>query len=199
MQCTDQRILMSARLDGETTTLEDEAVDAHLTQCAACRQHLVALESVTRRVGVGAVPEIPDQSAAIMAAMTRPSTLRTDVLRAVIAGIGFTKVASSLAVLFAGLSASGGTHSGTDLAALDIAIGAVLLLVAWQPRRAAALAPVLALVAVAGVIAATAAIATGTDSLARELFHLVDIVAAALVWLLAAPQPGRRRTTAVTA
>ncbi len=199
MQCNDHHILMSARMDGETTALEDEVIDSHLAQCAACRRHLADLESVTRRVGVGAVPEIPDQTAAIMAAMTRPAPLRTDALRAVLAGIGFTKVISALVVLFESFAASGGAHTGIDLAALDIAIGVVLLLVAWQPRRAAALAPVITIVALAGVVAATAAVASGSDSLTRELYHLVDLVAAAMVWLLAAPQVGLRRTTPAAA
>jgi Putative zinc-finger len=38
MDCAQYREVLSARLDGEETAAEREAIDAHLTVCAACRR-----------------------------------------------------------------------------------------------------------------------------------------------------------------
>ena len=194
MDCTGYRELISARLDGEAGELEVHSLDDHLGRCVACRRYEQEASSLHRRFRVAAVGAVPDQTASILATISAPhSTFGNDMLRALLAGLGVAKIAAALGVLL-GVIADGTTaHTGTELAAVDLAIGAGLLLAAWRPARSTGLVPVLAVLAVATLLGGITDLAAGRVTLGSEAFHLFDGVGAVLVWRLSLPYAHRRR------
>ncbi len=80
-------------------------------------------------------------------------------------------------------------HLGRDLGALQIALGVGLLFAAVQPRRAAGLLPVVAVVVGVTLVTASVDVATGGASLAGELTHLSELVGVLALWGLVRHQP----------
>jgi predicted anti-sigma-YlaC factor YlaD len=70
MDCPAYREAVSARIDGEETGLEGDALDAHLAGCPACRTWAETAIAVTRSARVGLADPVPDLAAEIVAAMT---------------------------------------------------------------------------------------------------------------------------------
>ena len=52
-ECDRAREAISARIDGEDPGLPDDALDAHLATCAACREWQQRAHAVTRRARLG--------------------------------------------------------------------------------------------------------------------------------------------------
>ncbi|MGC5291222.1 zf-HC2 domain-containing protein [Micromonospora sp. DT231] len=69
MGCEQWREVLSAQLDGEETAAELAAVQGHLDGCAECRAWFTAAAAVTRRVRTRLVADVPDRTAAILAAV----------------------------------------------------------------------------------------------------------------------------------
>ena len=61
--------MLSAQLDGEDDPADRERVDEHLAGCAGCREWLDQAATVNRLTRTSVVAEVPDLSAAIMAAV----------------------------------------------------------------------------------------------------------------------------------
>ncbi|MFI5934768.1 zf-HC2 domain-containing protein [Actinoplanes sp. NPDC051494] len=70
MACEQWREMLSAQLDGEDDPADRVRVDEHLSGCAGCREWLDRAATVNRLTRTGLVAEVPDLSAAIMAALT---------------------------------------------------------------------------------------------------------------------------------
>jgi predicted anti-sigma-YlaC factor YlaD len=49
-ECDEVLVAVMARLDGETTALAAEQIDVHLAACSQCREALVAMTSLQRRL-----------------------------------------------------------------------------------------------------------------------------------------------------
>lgn len=69
MDCQSCREALSAGLDGEASTEERAAVDAHLARCAGCRAAAEGVARVTRLVHDGGVEPGPDPTALIARAL----------------------------------------------------------------------------------------------------------------------------------
>jgi len=67
--------MLSAQLDGEDDPADRERVDEHLAGCAGCREWLDRAATVNRLTGTAAVADMPDLTAAILAAL--PSRAET--------------------------------------------------------------------------------------------------------------------------
>ncbi|MEU8609981.1 zf-HC2 domain-containing protein, partial [Actinoplanes sp. NPDC048791] len=63
---------MSAQLDGEDDPADRPRVEQHLAGCAGCRGWLEQAATVNRLTRTGLVPDVPDLSAAILAALPAP-------------------------------------------------------------------------------------------------------------------------------
>jgi predicted anti-sigma-YlaC factor YlaD len=61
--------MLSAQLDGEDDPADRARVDEHLAGCAGCREWLDRAATVNRLSWTGVVTEVPDLSAAILAAL----------------------------------------------------------------------------------------------------------------------------------
>ncbi|WP_410810213.1 zf-HC2 domain-containing protein [Micromonospora sp. 067-2] len=73
MGCEQWREVLSAQLDGEETSAERAAAQHHLDGCAECRAWFTVAASVTRRVRTRLVADVPDRTAAILAAAAPPA------------------------------------------------------------------------------------------------------------------------------
>ncbi|MFI6065122.1 zf-HC2 domain-containing protein [Micromonospora sp. NPDC051227] len=123
MGCEQWREVLSAQLDGEETAAELTAVQGHLDGCAECRAWFTAAAAVTRRVRTRLVVEVPDRTAAILAAASaaparRSRWRRSDGRGPLVAGL--RKVAGR-GQLAAGLRAAFGR--GPLVAGLRSALG----------------------------------------------------------------------------
>jgi predicted anti-sigma-YlaC factor YlaD len=198
MRCSDVRVAMSARLDGEEPGLSAGVVDAHLAGCAACTAWQDGADRVTRAVRVPApVPDLSDQ---IMAAVAADPLIAADqaraaaaaevhgrwqILRIAVALAAIVQLALALPTLIGSfLGTELGPHAGREMASFDIAVAVGFLFAAWRPVRARAYVPV-ALV-LAGCLAATSGIDVlrGVTGITHEMGHLVTVVQAGLLWAL---------------
>jgi len=65
--------MLSAQLDGEDDPADRARVDEHLAGCAGCRAWLDRAATVNRLTRTGAVADVPDLTAAILAALPPPA------------------------------------------------------------------------------------------------------------------------------
>jgi heme A synthase len=75
-----------------------------------------------------------------------------------------------------------------------VAYGVALLVVVVRPARARSILPVALVLAGAQVITAIVDLASGRIPLVGESRHLPQIISVFLIWLLAVPSTGRRRS-----
>ena len=211
MDCTIYREAISAAIDGEDPGCEGAAVAAHLAGCPACRAWAEAAGRVTRRARVGVADVVPDLTAAILAGVAggsegpaagprleapgrrRPAAPARPRRRpvgspAVVARLGLLMVAVAQLLLavpaLLGRDAGASIHVAHEQGSWDLALAVGLLVVVFQPRRAAALLAVMA--ALAGGLALTMAvdIAAGRTNAAAEAPHGLAFLGLGLLWLL---------------
>ena len=202
MHCSDCQEALSAGSDGELTDLEQQLVALHVATCTSCREFGARLDTLNRSLRVRPAEPVPDLSASIMAA-ARPSRAPVprsrEWVRYVLVWVGLVQVALAAPPLF-GSAAGTSVHVAREVGSFDLAIGIGLLVVAWQPRRAPGLLPMVS--ALVGALALTAAldVATGRVSASAEMPHILDLIGLAALWLLARSltehptKPGRLMT-----
>ena len=208
MDCTTYREAISAAIDGEDPGCEMAAVAAHVADCPACRAWANAAGSVTRRARVGVADMVPDLTAAILAGVAdrteapaarrrfgppAGSRRRPVGSPVVVARLGLLMVAAAQLVLavpaLLGRDAGASIHVAHEQGSWDLALAVGLLVVVFQPRRAAALLAVMA--ALAGGLALTMAvdIAAGRTNAAAEAPHGLAFLGLGLLWLLSRETP----------
>lgn len=151
--------MLSAQLDGEDDPALRPLVDEHLAGCAGCREWLDSAAAVNRLTRTGKVPEVPDLTAAILAALperTVPSRWWrrlpvTTLLYVALALVGAVQIILGLAQI-GGADAAGHVHLGLDAApghlwnesaAWNAAVGAGYLFIALRRTRPVGLVPML--------------------------------------------------------
>ena len=164
--------MLSAQLDGEDDPALRPLVDEHLAGCAGCRGWLDQAALVNRLTRTGLVTDVPDLSAAILAALpagpapsrwrrlvpgwaTVPAWLTRARLATALylglAAIGAVQLILGLAQVgggassehvHAGLDASAG-HLWHESAAWNVAVGAGYLFIALRRNRPTGLVPML--------------------------------------------------------
>jgi predicted anti-sigma-YlaC factor YlaD len=149
--------MLSAQLDGEDDPAMRPLVDEHLAGCAGCRDWLDRAAVVNRLTRTAPVPEVPDLTAAILAALPEqpPARRRRLPLAAVLyvalalVGavqliLGLTQVGGGATVDHAhnGLGATQG-HLWHESAAWNVAVGAGYLFIALRRTRPTGLVPML--------------------------------------------------------
>jgi predicted anti-sigma-YlaC factor YlaD len=157
MACERWRELVSAQLDGEDDPADRPRVEQHLAGCAGCREWLDRAATVNRLTRTGLVPEVPDLSAAILAALPavpvrrRRWRLSAGLLYVALAVVGAVQLILGLAQVGGGAS---GAHVHTGLnatpghlwhesAAWNVAVGAGFLFIALRRNRPTGLVPML--------------------------------------------------------
>jgi predicted anti-sigma-YlaC factor YlaD len=155
MACERWRELVSAQLDGEDDPADRPRVEEHLAGCAGCREWLERAATVNRLTRTGLVADVPDLSAAIMAALppapARRRRLTSGPLHAALAAVGAVQLILGLAQV-GGAAGSAHVHTGLDAtpghlwhesAAWNVAVGAGFLFIALRRSRPTGLVPML--------------------------------------------------------
>ena len=195
MRCDTVRVILSARLDGQTRAA-DPAVDSHLAGCADCRQWLGEAERVTRVVRVQAV-QVPDLTARILAAAraagalpgsaSRPPSRLYGLLRwglGLLAGVQLLLAVPDL--LTAGVGGLGqAAHAGREVAAFDVALAVGLLIAACYPEQARYFVPVVTTLVLCLATISAVDMAQGMVTPGRVAVHALAVGQAGLLWLLA--------------
>lgn len=193
--CAEVHEALSARLDGEDEGLAARRVDAHVATCADCRDASQRLAVMARRLRLAEAPPVPELSQRILTALERDGLdgrttsrrRRGALARAAVALVGVFQIAVSVPLLLA--LADPGTHLLRHLGALELGLGIGLVFAALQPRRAAGLLPILAVVAVTSLVAAVPDVIAGGVTVIAEVEHVAELVALAGIWWLVRTRP----------
>lgn len=189
--CGPTRDALSASLDDEAAALPLDTVRHHLAACGPCAAFEASLVAVHRRVRVAAADEVPDLTAAILTAVRADGRAdgveRTRQLRGLVALAGVVQLVVALPVLLGAVAPD--LHLGRDLGAFEMALGAGLLLAAWQPRRAAGVLPIAAVATVLATVGGVLDVMAGRASVLAELTHLTELVGVAALWALSRRLP----------
>jgi predicted anti-sigma-YlaC factor YlaD len=191
MDCDRVRDAISATLDGEDPGLDQATVDAHVDGCEACQGYTAGATALNRSVRVRSAEAVPDLTAAILGRRrTEPQVVEPPAW----ARYGLLTVALTVLILSVPSLVTGtGPHDGRDLAAFEVALCAALLVVVWQPRRAAGLVPMAVTLAVASLISVAVDVLNGEVPIVAEANHVLVLVGLGLLWAMA--HPGDRRST----
>ena len=195
VDCIRWRDALSAIADGEPAGLDERLVAAHVARCPGCQSFKQMIDSAPPGARVTEAPEMPDLSKTISkltAAADRAA--HWSILRVVLAIVAVQVIAFALPALVLGEAQQTATHSARHLGAFEVAYGVALMVVVVRPARARSILPVALVLAGAQVITAVVDLATGRIPLAGESSHLPQIISVFLIWLLAVPSTGRRRS-----
>ncbi|MER7590270.1 zf-HC2 domain-containing protein [Micromonospora sp. NPDC127501] len=216
MGCEQWREVLSAQLDGEETAAELTAVQGHLDGCADCRAWFTAAAAVTRRVRTRLVVEVPDRTAAILAAANaaparRSRWRRSDGRGPLVAGLraafgrgplvaglrsalgllGAVQLVLGLAQVGRGATADHlhptGQHLWHESAAWNVAVGAGFLFVALRRSPPAGLLPMLSAFVGTLLLLSVNDLATGSVGGERLISHGFLVVGYLITVLLSRP------------
>ena len=195
MHCARCEELLSARLDGETTAIEDEAVTRHVARCGSCAR----FEASLRRLPVVAAPPGGPPTDLTVRVLDRlawsPGSEAPDWARYGLLVVALTEVVLALPQLFArwrGMTA----HDLHHLGAWDLAFGVGLVVVAWQPERARGLLPFAGALGVGMAVTAVFDISDRGLPVLTEAHHLLELLGVLLLWVVGRSfrlRPSRRR------
>lgn len=164
--CTQCREALSARLDGEESTPERGALDAHLATCAACRRFAEQAARVTRLTRTAVATQEPDVVAAVLAVAPRPRRLQlATVLRVMLGLVGLAQGDIALIGVLTAQSGAHGSqgvmlegasiaHLAHESAAWNLALGVGFLWIARRSPQTSGMVPTLAtfVVALTGLV-----------------------------------------------
>jgi predicted anti-sigma-YlaC factor YlaD len=197
MKCSTIRVALSAMLDGEEPGLPVETVAGHLHTCPGCQQWQQQAVEVTGQVRRAALAEAPDLTERVLQALhdqprrARPSSWQLAARVALAAAALLQSVLALMEIVTDG-AAVGVLHVDHEMSAFALALGIGLLLVAWRPRRAAALLPVAAVLTATLLATSAQDIVGGNVTLGHELgHHLLTVVQTLLLWAVARSSPDR--------
>lgn len=191
MDCTECKEALSARLDGEDSEAERDAVDEHLATCPGCHRFADAAARVTRLARTEVATTEPDIVDAVLAAA--PRARRPRLVPAVRVLLGLVGLAQAEVALVGIIGAHNSGHGGVVLqgasvahfahesAAWNLALGVGFLWVAWRSSRPSGMVPTLVtFVAVLTALVVMDAMAGGVDA-ARLLAHGLVVLGLVLV------------------
>ncbi|KOX05773.1 zf-HC2 domain-containing protein [Micromonospora profundi] len=216
MGCEQWREVLSAQLDGEETAAERAAAQGHLDGCADCRAWFTAAVAVTRRVRTRLVTDVPDRTAAILAAATAEAPARRQWwrrlagrgrlavgrgrlvagLRGALGLLGAVQLVLGLAQVGRGAAADhlhpAGQHLWHESAAWNVAVGAGFLFVAVRRSPPAGLLPMLSAFVGTLLLLSVNDLATGSVGGERLVSHGFLVVGYLITVLLSRPglRPG---------
>ena len=194
MECGPWMEAISARADGEASSIDERLVDAHLASCSRCRAFADDIHAVARVASIDVAAPLTDVSARVVRS-ARAADRRSVwwVLRLALGVVAVQVVVLSAPSLLFGHAEGSDEHTARHLGSFAVAYAIGLLVVALRPAKARGMLPLAA--ALAGCLAVTAVldVADGRTPAVAEVRHLPEVIGLVLVWLLAAPKrlPGR--------
>jgi len=196
MRCEPIRTAISAELDGELPPLPRAVVDAHLFGCARCREFEAEARRLHGRFRIAAAAAVPDLTEPVLAAIAAPDRVqdvrvhddRVQLLRWCLALIALAQLALAVPALLLGDSGTP-LHVARHLGSFTVALGAGMLYVAWRPRVAGPLLPVVAVLVACLIGTSVLDVALGNAAAGSEVAHLPELAGLVAVWCLARRQP----------
>jgi predicted anti-sigma-YlaC factor YlaD len=194
MECSKAREALSAGLDGETDPTRDAALIAHVRACAACRHFLESardLTSLTR----DSRPEVPDLTAGVLRkarAERHHADPLTTTLRIGLVTVAIAQLALAMPGLIYGSDEGAPIHIAHEVGTWDLALAVAFLFAAWRPLRAVGLLPFAATLSAGLIFTAVLDVAHGSAVALTETTHLLELIGAALLYLLMAPRSRSR-------
>jgi predicted anti-sigma-YlaC factor YlaD len=185
MTCSQVRLALSARLDGEDPGMDPARLADHLDGCAGCRAWLAAAERLPAAVPVPAAPDLTVAVLARVASDRAATARRTAAARVRVDGLlrlalG-TFAAVQLLLALPGVLGVAGAHPHHEVTAFAVAF----LLAAFRPALARPYAPVGLVLAGCLALSAVLELARGLTTLGHEAGHLMTVVPAVMLVVLA--------------
>jgi predicted anti-sigma-YlaC factor YlaD len=184
MECDGVREAISARIDGEDPGLPDDALEAHLARCAACRAWRQRAHAVTRRARLGGPFLNHDLTARVLAAIPPPPARegRRLAQRAGLIVVALAQLAITVPLLILGHDHGAGTHAAHELGSFDLALAIAFIVGAVRPALSAGLAwP--CCIAAAGLVGTAIIDMIGGQTVgADETQHLIAAAGAVLLF-----------------
>lgn len=189
MDCSEIRISISARLDGEAPPIPESVVERHVDGCPDCRTWSLGVTELHRSLRLTGALEEPDRSARIVQGIPRrgpvartPGSLAWWRLVTVL--IALVQIAFAVPLLLGHGDEMHG-HFARHLGVFAAALAVGLLMAAYRPDRAHSLLPVLS-VLVAGLIwSCLDDLVHGQPVPGSVVAHAANVVALFAVWQLA--------------
>lgn len=184
MECDRAREAISARIDGEDPGVPQDAVEAHLAGCAACRQWQQRAHELTRRARLGGPVMDHDLTAAVLAAVPphRAPRRRGLTQRAGLVTVALAQLAITVPLLILGHDHDAGAHAAHELGSFDLALAIAFLVGAVRPALSAGLAWPCG-IAAAGLIGTAIIDMIGGQTIgADEAQHLIAAAGALLLF-----------------
>ena len=204
--------MLSARIDGESTSGEDALADLHVEECVECARWYDGAARITRlaRMSVAAAPDPHDDRLldVVLAAAPGPGWSRTGRwLRVLLGALGFGQFALGIAQIASlgmteGIGSAGGMtshHLLHESAAWNVAIGAAYLWIALRRGRPTGALPIMTAFVAVLVLLSIDDLLTGEVAAASLLTHTMVILGYAVLLILRHPgfdavtPPGSRR------
>jgi predicted anti-sigma-YlaC factor YlaD len=193
MQCLPYREALSARLDGESPGMPEDALDAHLAGCPRCVAWADAAARVTRRARLAPAPPVPDLTAAVLAALPLRSAgaaARAErnglLLRIALALLGAAQAGLGTPALQIGAGAmSAPAHMMHETGAWNLGVAAAFLAVAAWPRLAAGALPFLGTFTLLLAVATVSDLVAGRVPLDRAAGHALLVLGVLLTAVIA--------------
>lgn len=182
--CDDVRESLSAELDAEQGVLSPETTAAHLSECAGCRNWVSQLEVMRRSTRLQQVEMVPDLTETILLSASTPRRVAYQMLRVGLAAVAVAELAAARNEIFPSAAPHDLVHVSRHAGTLALGLAVGLLYVAWRPFRAAALLPVMTVVAVVTTVVAVLDVRSGHAFVLSELHHVGEAVALWLLWRL---------------
>ena len=185
MRCDKVREAISARIDGEDPGLPADALDAHLTACATCREWQQRAHAVTRRARLGGsfldhdlTPRVLTASSSARAGRGLRLTQRAGLITAAVAQLAIT-----VPLLVLGHGHDAGVHAAHELGSFNLALAIAFAIGAARPALSAGLAWPCGIAAAGLAGTAILDLFAGQTFGADEAQHLVAVAGVALlVW-----------------
>ena len=194
MECTRIREACSAALDGEATDVAPGAIADHLRACSACRGFVDDARSLRSAFTAGA-PSAPDVTDLVLAAARAERHSRgptTSALRLGLVAVAVAQIALAVPTLLFGSDEGAPVHIAHEVGAWDIALAVGFIFAAWRPLRALGLLPFVAALSVGLLGTAVVDVVSGRAVALTETTHILELIGAALLWMLAVPRVRKR-------
>jgi predicted anti-sigma-YlaC factor YlaD len=197
MQCTDVRLAISARLDGEDPGLDRTVVERHLATCPRCRAFARSAEQLHRAARLEPAPAVPDLTPSILvAAGAEPAGSARETrlaLRWILVVLGLVQIGVAIPALVFGSDAHLPVHTARHIGSFDVAVAVGFLFAAWRPSRIPGLLPVAAALVACLVGSTLLDVAAGNTAALGEAQHALAIAGLVVLWLLGRDLPANAR------
>lgn len=190
-RCDEVRTSLSAIADGEASSDEQRAADAHVDECADCALYAARIARLDRLVRVRPAETAPDLVPLVMSRARPAHHGRGGWIRPALAWVACVLVVQSVPAIVLGNTAGADEHHSRHLGAFGLALALGLAYAAWRPHRAFGLLPFTAALVVAMAASAVFDVVDGGRSALAESTHLAELAGLVLLWMLAG-SPGWR-------